>query len=239
MRKPLTALLLIAALALIAGCGGDSDSDSKATTNTEQPSATSGAQGASGAQGSAKEDDDAKGTDPKAKSPVAAKQAALIKDTGAAKTPQGAPPAEPEEFKAPKGGDDSIQTYGEVADDSETEEIILAMRSFFSALATLDYPAICEGLTEANRESLTLYLKAKKQEGGCEEVLIQLLLPQAAPEARKAANGSVLEVRVEDETAFVMFTPEDGVASYFVMKGEEGGWKATGLASGTPFDPVG
>lgn len=232
MSKLATIALLCLGL-LIAGCGGeDGEEGSTSTATTATPTTTEGEAEPKGATAKEKE------AEAKPKSALAAKEAAKVKDAGAEKTPPGAKPADPEEFIAPKGGDDSIQTYGELAADEQTEEIILAMRTFFAALAGLDYPAICEGLTKANRESLQMFLKAKDEEGGCEEVLTKLYLPRIAPEARKAANGSVLEARTEDGNAFVLFTPEGGVPSYFVMKDEGGSWKATGLSPGAPFDPT-
>ncbi len=240
MKKTI-AIALLLGLAIAGGCGGDSGSDSSSTeTATTEATTTQGGkdEGAAKAAGPGQAKGN-QGPRSKAKRKVAQREGALIEDTGGAKTPAGAAPAEPEEFIAPKGGDDSIQTYGEAADGTEEEEIIAAMRSFFTAMATLDYPGVCAGLTESNRESLLLYLKTKEQQGSCETVLEGLLLAQAAPEARKAANGSVLEARVQDGNAFVLFTPEGGEPSYFVMKAEDDGWRSTSLAAGTPFDPVG
>jgi hypothetical protein len=258
MTKPLTALLLAFCLAAIAlGCGGASDSSSlstaatgkKATTTAGQATGKDGGEAAKNGEGANGEGaaPDGGGGGEKGSGPTengsggkSTGQAAKIKPTGGKKTPPGAKPAVPASFKAPPGGDNSIQTYGQTAEGAEAEEVIAAMRKFFIAMATLDYVGMCEGLTEANRESMKLFTKAKGQQGGtCEEALEALLLPAVAPEARQAANGSVYEVRTEDGTAFVMFTPEGGTASYFVMKSENGGWHSTGLAPGTPFNPAG
>jgi hypothetical protein len=237
MRRALAAIALVLLL-LVAGCGGDDGGFGTSTTQSQgqagqgtapagkepaTPEPNGGGTGNEGAGGSNGGDSG---------------EAAKVKDIGGEKVPPGAPPAEPKEFKAPRGGDDSIQTYGDAAESSEEEEIIAAMRSFFAAMAAADYPAICAGLTSANRETLEQFLKLKKEEGDCETVLAQLRVERTAPEARKAANGTVYQVRVEDETAFILFTPEGGKPSYFVMKGEDDGWKATGLTTGTPFDPL-
>jgi len=242
-QTTLIAALLALCLAIAPGCGGDSDGSSSTEAGTETQATTTPPAGeppAKDTQGAQDAKGQGQGKLSPAKAKVAAKQAAKIKDTGGQKTPEGAEAAEPRAFVAPKGGDDSIQTYGEAVEGAEGEEIIAAMRSFFTALATLDYPGVCAGLTEANRESLQMFLKAKGNPGGsCEDVLEKLLLVQAAPEARRAANGSVLEARTEDDTAFVLFTPEGGEPSYFVMKEEGGAWRSTGLSTGTPFNPVG
>ena len=223
MPRLLTALCLLACLALVAaGCGGD-NGDSPAATET-------------GAQGETT-------TETKPGDSTTAKPAEQGSDSDRGASTEGSGGSgtsaeERAEFEAPAGGDDSIQTYGTEVEGEDEEAIVTAMRSFFRAMATADYPAICSGLTSANREGLEQYLKVKKKQGSCETVLEEVLVTAAAPEARRAARGSVYQVRVENDNAFVLFTPAGGVASYFVMKRENGEWKSTGLATGTPFDPT-
>ncbi len=228
------ALGIVACLALAwAGCGGSSDStgnDGSQTTPTTEsgpPSGGGGEQGGPGTEGGSKEqsgDNGAGGGE---------------NGSNGGGNPDREPTAqEAEAFKTPPGGDDSIQTFGTTVEADEEEEIVDSMRAFFRAIANLDYPAMCDGLTSSNRAAFQQYLKLQKEEGSCETVLETLLQKAVAPEARRAANGVVYQVRVEDGNAFVLFTPEGGRASYFVMKEEDGAWKATGLATGTPFDPT-
>ncbi len=74
-------------------------------------------------------------------------------------------------------------------------------------------------------------MKLKKEVGtDCPSVLKSLLVGPT-DEAQKAAEGTVYQVRVEGENAFVMFTPVGGTASYFVMKHDPDGWKSTSLSS--------
>jgi hypothetical protein len=111
------------------------------------------------------------------------------------------------------------------------------MASFLRSLAARDYPAICDGLSDSNLAQLEQLVKLKKEIGtDCPSVLKSLLVGPTT-EAKKAAEGTVYQVRVEGENAFVMFTPLGGTASYFVMKHDPDGWKSTTLGSGTPFDP--
>jgi hypothetical protein len=112
------------------------------------------------------------------------------------------------------------------------------MASFLRAMANDDYPALCAGLSEANRAQLEQLIKLKKGEFGndCPSMLEKLLVGPNS-EARKAAEGTVYQVRVEGENAFILFTPLGGTASYFVMKHDPDGWKSTSLSAGTPFDP--
>ena len=140
-------------------------------------------------------------------------------------------------FKAPPGGDNSIQTFGGEAESSEEKEITTAMASFLRAMAARDYNAICDGLSDANIGQLEQLMKLKKEVGTDCPTVLKSLLVGPTDEAQKAAEGTVYQVRVEGENAFVMFTPVGGTASYFVMKHDPDGWKSTSLSSGTPFNP--
>jgi hypothetical protein len=223
------AAFLLCALIALAGCGDDGDSDSSAKTEAGQAAKQKKTDLTTPKQKQGSGTMEERSTD------GGTGQAKKIEDAGGAKTPPGAKPADPKEFKVPAGEDDSIQTYGTVAEGSEEEDIIAAMRSFFVAIADADYSAICAGLTKTTREQLEPF---QKQEGDCATALESLLVRQVAPEARKAAVGAVYQVRVEDGTAFVLLTPAGGEASYFVMKREGDEWKSTRLSTGTPFVPI-
>ncbi len=111
------------------------------------------------------------------------------------------------------------------------------MASFLRAMADRDYAAICEGLSEANRGQLEQLAKLKKEIGTDCPSILKAILVGGSSEARKAAEGTVYQVRVEGDNAFVMFTPVGGSASYFVMKHDPDGWKSTTLSPGVPFNP--
>ena len=239
MPRLATALALLGILAFsVFGCGGGgsdttssgSDGGSSSATTTEQGSSadTADKEGGSGSKGSKNE-----------------KNGGGSEEGGGGSSSEGphgpglAEKAKPDTkgFKAPPGGDNSIQTFGGEAESSEEKEITTAMASFLRAMAARDYNAICDGLSEANIGQLEQLMKLKKEAGtDCPSVLKSLLVGPT-DEAQKAAEGTVYQVRVEGENAFVMFTPVGGTASYFVMKHDPDGWKSTSLSSGTPFNP--
>jgi hypothetical protein len=134
-------------------------------------------------------------------------------------------------------GDHSIQEYGSEAGGSENEEVVAAMRSFFSAMAAPHYTEVCAGIGAAYRESLARLAKLKHTGSSCASLLGTLLTASAASEAKKAAGATVSRVRVKDGTAFVLFRPPGGKLSYFVMKEEDGAWKATSISVGSPLNP--
>ena len=125
-----------------------------------------------------------------------------------------------------------MQTFGARAADEERTEVVSAMRSYLRHLAVADYRAICAGLSRGTVE------QAEELSGNadsCPSVIAGVMAPRKAVEAEvlDAARGDVYQVRTEGETAFVLFTPVGGKPSFFVMKREDGRWKATGLAPGT------
>ena len=134
------------------------------------------------------------------------------------------------------GSDNSVQTYGVAADGAEKAMIASAAFSFFRALAGRDYTKVCAGLASPNRKGLKSFLK-HKQGAGC-TVVLSTLLDAMGSEARKAANGTLTAVRVKGDTAYLLFSPRSGVASYFVLKREGGAWKAVSLAPGMPLNPA-
>ena len=239
MPRLATALALLGILAFaVFGCGGGgsdttssgSDGGSSSATTTEQGSSadTADKEGGSGSKGSKNE-----------------KNGGGSEEGGGGSSSEGphgpglAEKAKPDTkgFKAPPGGDNSIQTFGGEAESSEEKEITTAMASFLRAMAARDYNAICDGLSDANIGQLEQLMKLKKEVGTDCPTVLKSLLVGPTDEAQKAAEGTVYQVRVEGENAFVMFTPVGGTASYFVMKHDPDGWKSTSLSSGTPFNP--
>ena len=135
------------------------------------------------------------------------------------------------------GADNSIQTYGSAATSTEKAALADSALSFFRALAASDYAKVCAGLIGANRQQLQAFKLKGRQGSGCATALKTLVPPTAAAEARKAASGAVTGVRIKGDTAFVLFRPSGGPESYFVMKRENGEWKAISLAPGAPLNP--
>jgi hypothetical protein len=229
MRRAIAALALVACLAFgFAGCGSD---DSGSNDQTATAGGTETIQGQSASGGGSNEANgggEAQGTG----SDGGGSGDSEARDSG----PLG-PEKLAEEFKAPPGGDDSIQTFGEEAEGDEKDEVVAAMRSFFRALASGDADRVCAGLSSGNLKQFELFLKAQKKEGDCTTVISGFLGRQKG-EAERAGNGQVYQVRVEGENAFVMFIPEGGSPSYFVMKREDDEWKSTSVSTGTPFDPT-
>ncbi len=211
MRRRFTALALVVALALlVVGCGSGSSSSST-TATTPGTAATPGAASTPGTTPSSAT----------TTTPPTAPQGSSTQSSRSSQTPE-----------------NSIQTYGSAASSAEKGTLAAAAFSFFKAMASSDYAKLCEGLSASNRKELEAFDKAKHKKAGCPALLKALIATRGLPEARKAAAGKLISVRVKGSTAFVIFKPKGGKPSYFVLKREGGAWKAISLAPGTPLNPL-
>jgi hypothetical protein len=137
-----------------------------------------------------------------------------------------------------KGGDNSVQEFGEEADDSELEGAATALHSFLDARADEDWEAACSFLAGEVRQSLEkLAVRAKQVEDtSCAGILETLTNPAAMGELRKeAAQADVGSLRIEGERAFVIYR---GIADTIIaipMANEGGSWKVASIA-GTPLN---
>lgn len=215
--RPLLAVAVVLALAGAVGCGGSSGVDSSSSTATAAKETTSAAKpSAKGSGGSAQ----AKAAD---------------KGQGQASGQAKPKPSIAQEEEAP--GDHSIQEYGAEAEGSEKEAVLAAMHSFLAAMSTGQHARVCAALLAPARAQLVQLAKAQGKGGSCTVILAKFLNPSVAAEAKRAAKGTIGRVRVGEGNALVLFRPQGGKLSYFVMKEEDGAWKATSVALGAPLYP--
>ena len=210
MSRRLTALILAGALALALTACGSSSSSSTSSTAASTPSSTS--------------------TPTSESTPAQTSTTTTGQSTEQATTTPTTPSSQTPE--------NSIKGYGQAASSAEKAALAATAFSFFKAMAASNYAKLCAGVSAANRKELEAFDKAKHEKLGCPALLKKLIGSRGAPEARKAAAGKLISVRVKGSTAFVIFKPKGGVPSYFVLKREGGGWRAISLAPGTPLNPV-
>jgi hypothetical protein len=217
---PLTALAVSAALA---GCGGGSDSTSTATSGQAQPqtATTTGSTDKSPKQGEAAKGQGSKSGE-EGKSTFTPKP---HHDSGGGS----------EQFRV-KGGDNSIQEFGEEADSSEFDEAAAALHGFLDARAQEDWEAACSYLAAPVAKSLLqLGASAKELKGAdCGELLAALSKGVPASTLAEAAQADVGSLRFDGEQAFVIYRGAQDAIYALTMKKEGGEWKVGGL-SGTPI----
>jgi hypothetical protein len=214
--RALVFLLVIGALAL-AGCGGGGDSTTAASSETTS-SQTPGANA------------------PKPK-PEAAKDEAAKRTT-----PHNAPgePGEPsagEKAPAPgvpvtPQGDNSIQTFGTEAAETERQQAEADLREYLEARARGDWAAACEAASAQLTEELAKLIERAKAKPGAEK-------PKGCPETLEALYGKatkqtlsqaaqieeILSFRTrEDGYAYLIYKSPEGV-KFIAMADDEGTWK--------------
>ncbi len=136
-----------------------------------------------------------------------------------------------------KGGDNSVQEFGEEADTAERDAAAIVLHNFLDARAEGNWAAACSYMSKAVTESFEkLAAQAKQVEGqGCAGILEKLTNPAAkAAMKAEAAKANVGSLRIEGEQAFVIYTGTDGTVLAMPMANEGGDWKVASLA-GTPL----
>jgi hypothetical protein len=136
-----------------------------------------------------------------------------------------------------KGGDNSVQEFGQEADDSERDEAATALHNFLDARAAEDWESACSFLAEEVRESLEkLAAQADQAEDiSCAGILAKLTNRAALPALRsEAARADVGSLRIEGDRAFILYRSGDTVFTV-PMANEDGSWKVASFA-GTPLN---
>jgi hypothetical protein len=218
-------LALGAALLLFAlgGCGGSGSNASTGASNQSSPSETTGAKTNGGDSGAGAAKKGAGGR--KSGNATEAKvRTAPLKVSGGGSA----------QYRV-KGGDNSVQEFGEESDEAELEEAATALHGYLVARAEEDWPAACAQLAKPVQEELqTFASRSEKLSGKSCPAILQALTPPLPPSARHESTivdaGSL---RVEGKQAFLIYYGAEK-AAYTVLMVPEDGWKVGSLAA-TPL----
>lgn len=231
--KTLAAALAVFLLAVgVTACGGADDSDSTEATGQQQSQADSASQnGSQGSEDSAAESDSSEGNSDGGQSQSGGSDASDFVPKKHDDSGGGA-----EQFKV-KGGDNSVQEFGEEADAKEFDAAAVALHNFLDARAEGNWAAACQYMSKGVVESFEKVTAQAKGVGdtSCGGILEKLTNPAAAQLMKEeAAKANVGSLRIEDEQAFVIYTGIDGTVLAMPMANENGEWKVASLA-GTPL----
>jgi|SRR5680860_558004 len=136
-----------------------------------------------------------------------------------------------------KGGDNSVQEFGEEADEKEFNAAAVALHNLLDARAEGNWAAACDYMSKSVVESFEKLAAQAKQlkDTSCAGILEKLTNPAAKSamkqEAEKANVGSL---RVEGDRSFVIYTGISGTVLAMPMANEDGDWKVASL-SGVPL----
>ena len=125
----------------------------------------------------------------------------------------------------------SIEGFGQEAEGSEREAVEDTFHGYLGAIAQGDEQSACDYLASRVTETLsTLAAKAKKPPG-CRRLLEALLSPDADQIAKAQAEGKITKVRIEGDSAFVVFHAPGARLYQLVLAEEDGEWKSTSVSA--------
>ena len=220
--KTLLALALAALLALAAvGCGGSSD-DSAATTTTTtdagQTTTRSSREGDDNGGGGKEHGDDSGGSREGGD------------DSGGGK---GSGAGEGSTSFRTKGGDNSIQDFGDEADESERRAAEANVDAYLEARAKGDWKKSCEVLAKAAIKPLEQLSESSPQlKGkGCAAVIGALSAQLPSSSRANPLVGGVASLRIEGDQGFALFHGPHGTDFFIPLTKEGDEWKVGALAA--------
>lgn len=135
-----------------------------------------------------------------------------------------------------KGGDNSIQEYGEEADESELQEAAEVVHSFFVARAEGDWARACAYLSKSMQEQLEQLATSSTElaDKDCAPFLEAFTTHLSASAWREITTVDAGSLRRDDEGAFLIYYGADKAAYAIPLADENGELKVGGL-SGNPL----
>ncbi len=135
-----------------------------------------------------------------------------------------------------KGGDNSIQEFGEESDEADLEEAATALHGYLVARAGEDWAAACSRLAKTVKSQLDVLASRSGQlKGkGCAEILGALTPPLPAEVRRQSTVVDAGSLRTEDGRAFLIYRGAGETEYTVLMEQEDGAWKVGSLAA-TPI----
>lgn len=137
-----------------------------------------------------------------------------------------------------KGGDNSIQEYGEEGDESELTQAAETLHAFLVARANEDWAKTCFYLTKVEVQQLEqLGSRSPQLKGqGCPAVVKALGGGEPLSDAirRELTEVDAASLRIEGDEAFLIYNGAQNTGYFVRMEDEGGSWKV-GALSPTAF----
>jgi hypothetical protein len=224
----LTAALIVAALVavLLAACGDSSDSgsDSASGGGGDEMKATSvewgKQQGRSSQDGGAdggSEDEEAGGGSSDKPDPADVTTPLRVSGGGSG------------QFIV-KGGDNSIQEFGEEGEESELQETAETVHAFYVARASGDWSGACSYMSESLREQLE-QLASKSSVKGCAPFLEAFTSKLPDSVWREISTIDAASLRHDGEQAFLIYRGAKNEVYAMPMNNEDGEWRVAALSA--------
>jgi hypothetical protein len=218
--RPFAALLAaVFAVAVLAACGGSSDSTSSNGGSTGSEATTQAGEGTGGSNGSGGQSGDKGNAGGSSGGSKKADVATPLKVSGGGS----------EQFIV-KGGDNSVQEFGEEGDESELQEAAEATHGFFVARAEERWADACSYLSKSLLQQLE-QLAAKSDRTSCASFLGSFTTELPPAVWREITTVDAGSLRHEGEQAFLIYHGAPGKTVYSMpMMFEDSEWKVGSLS---------
>ena len=242
-KRPIAAFVAaVLAAALLAACGGGSSSDSSSTTSAEpsSPTTTDATAQSGGQQNNSADKSNSPGQNRGQTQSGARKDQPQDQPNSSAQgnkdveTPLKVSGGGSAQFQT-KGGDNSIQEFGEESDESELQEAAEVVHGFYVSRAEAKWDKACSYLAKANIEQLEqLAAQApQSQEVGCATILKGFTRPLPESVEREITTVDAGSLRREGEEGFLIYYGPGHVKYAMPLREEGGAWKVTALSGTT------
>ena len=238
--RPIAALIAaVLAVALLGACGS-SDSGSTGSTGANAPSGGSTTTARNGGQdGSSQKSNGRDGSGQDQSSGESQPQqddegGSSGKSAKKVETPLKVSGGGSDQFRT-KGGDNSIQEFGDESDETELQEAAEAVHGFYVSRAEEEWDKACSYLSKSNIEQLEQLANQSAQSKGadCVTVLKAFTQPLPASVEREITTVDAGSLRREGEQGFLIYYGAGHVKYAMPLREEGGTWKVTALSGTT------
>jgi len=131
-----------------------------------------------------------------------------------------------------KGGDNSIQNYGEESDESELREVAEIVHGFYVSRAEERWDKACSYLAKSNVEQLEQLASQSPQfKGkGCAPILEAFTRPVPASISREITTVDAGSFRHDDEQGFLVYRGAENTVYAMPLRSEDGVWQVAALS---------
>lgn len=134
-----------------------------------------------------------------------------------------------------KGGDNSIQEFGEESAESELEEAAEAVHSFYVSRAEGDWKGACSHISKSMLERLEQLAKSSTEleDTSCPPFLEAFTSDLSDAEWREIATIDAGSLRLEGDQGFLIYHGAAGTDYAIPLALEDGEWKVASLSATT------
>jgi predicted small secreted protein len=240
--RPLVALVFVVlAAALLAACGGSGSDASSTASSLTTTDVSAGAGSQEGSSQSAPQKSGSQGqSNGQEQNGGQSKQVQAQQASGGSRarksveTPLKVSGGGSGQFRT-KGGDNSIQEFGDESDESELQEAAEVVHGFYVSRAAEEWDKACSYLAKPNVEQLEKLANQSAQSEGadCATVLKAFTQPLPAAVEREITTVDAGSLRHEGEQGFLIYFGPGHVKYAMPLRDEGGSWKVAALSGTT------